>query len=98
MSTPINSGGPAMPFFKESDDSKEMTLRDYFMAHAPNIPDFFERKSDGKQQVIIPAPEIGESWVKLKDKEWVEDNLAHLVRWRITYADAMLAAREEVTK
>ena len=30
----INSGGPAMPFFKESDDSKEMTLRDYFAAQA----------------------------------------------------------------
>jgi len=30
----INSAGPAMPFFKESDDSKEMTLRDYFAAKA----------------------------------------------------------------
>jgi hypothetical protein len=74
---------------KINDDN--ITLRDYFMAHAPDIPDSFDRKSS-KKRVIIPAPEIGKSWVKWKDEEWIEDDLTYLVRWRTTYADAMLAA------
>jgi hypothetical protein len=36
--------------------------------------------------------------VKWGTTKWVEDDLAHLVRWRTTYADAMLAARKEVSK
>jgi len=30
----INSAGPAMPFFKETDDSEGMTVRDYFAGQA----------------------------------------------------------------
>jgi hypothetical protein len=68
-----------------------MTPRDYFMAHAPNVPDWFERKSELKK-VHVPAPEAGRGWVKWGTRQWVEDDLTRLVRWRTTYADAMLAA------
>lgn len=79
MTTKINDGN--------------ITLRDYFIAHAPDIPDYFKKKS-GCTEMQVPAPEAGKGWVKWSIKEWVEDDMAHLVRWRITYADAMLAARE----
>jgi hypothetical protein len=37
----INSAGPAMPFFRDDDNSEGMTLRDYFagqaLAHIPAL-------------------------------------------------------------
>lgn len=44
MSGAINDGGPAFPFEEKNDDGSHyhgapgMTLRDYFMAHAPAEP------------------------------------------------------------
>jgi hypothetical protein len=98
-STKINDGGPAFPMTGEGCHNllysqPGMTLRDYFMAHAPNTPDFFPRKIMRKE-VQVPAPENGKGWVKWGTTEWFEDDLAHLVRWRTTYADTMLAARKE---
>lgn len=99
MSAKIDDGGNAFPYL-ESDSNGQyrhhygMTMRDYFMAHAPNVPDSFERKSELKE-VQVPAPEVGKGYVKWGTTKWVEDDLAHLVRWRTTYADAMLAARKE---
>ena len=98
MSTQINDGGPAFPItYPNGEMDYGMTLRDYFMAHAPRIPDSFERKIMRKE-VQVPAPENGKGWVKCGTTEWIEDDLAHLVRWHITYADAMLAARKEGSK
>jgi hypothetical protein len=98
-STKINDGGPAFPITGEGCHNPlysqpGMTMRDYFMAHAPNTPDFFPRKIMRKE-VQVPAPENGKGWVKWGTTEWFEDDLAHLVRWRTTYADTMLAARKE---
>lgn len=105
MSIPINYGGPAFPCEtygirngKETTiPTNGMTLRDYFMAHAPSIPWSFAQKSEIRK-VQVPAPEVGKGCVKWETTKWVEDDLAHLVRWRATYADAMLAARKEASE
>lgn len=87
-----HTGQPINGYF-----SPGMTLRDYFMAHAPSIPWSFAQKSEIRK-VQVPAPEAGRNHVKWGTEKWVEDDLAHLVRWRATYADAMLAARKETSK
>lgn len=102
MSAQIDDGGNAFPYL-ESDSNGQyrhhygMTLRDYFMAHAPSIPWSFAQKSEIRK-VQVPAPEMGKGYVKWGTEKLVEDDLAHLVRWRTTYADAMIAARKETSK
>jgi hypothetical protein len=74
MSTPINSAGPAMPFFKETDDSEGMTVRDYFAGQA------------------LAGMLMNYTTAKFGLAEISVANHAYKL------ADAMLAAREEVTK
>lgn len=65
-----------------------MTLRDYFMAHAPALP----------QAVLsdfIKGKEQDEAWKKTPrwNEGWLEAIAYQEARWRKTYADAMLKAR-----
>lgn len=63
----------------------------FFAAHAPEIPKWFERK-EWDERVTVPAPDISPNHVRWGSKRHFEEPLAHLVRWRMTYAAAMVAA------
>lgn len=75
-----------------------VTLRDFFMAHAPEeIPDWFE------PQGICDRPDTT-LWEDIKGalgftpfslRAWCRQNeCARMVQWPVYWADAMLAARE----
>lgn len=61
-----------------------LTMRDYFAAHAPPIPDAFE----------IEVPECSDwSCPELSRQAWVGYQSRRAVAWCNYFADAMLAAR-----
>lgn len=64
-----------------------------FAAHAPDVPAWFGRKSRFVNK-IVPAPEIGAGYVRNALVEEKESDMARLVRWRVEYAEAMVAAIE----
>lgn len=66
----------------------------YFAAHAPEIPVWFKRK-EWREKVVEPMPKSPDGrtgWVHEVMKDRVEDPLEYLVRWRMAYAAAMVAA------
>jgi hypothetical protein len=67
----------------------------YFAAHAPEIPEWFAPKK-WDQRITVPARDISPSHVRWGSKHCVEEPMAHLVRWRMTYAAAMVAALPNV--
>ena len=70
----------------------------YFAAHAPNVPEWFKRK-EWREKVLEPmhkSPDGREGWVHEVMKDCAEDQLAHFVRWRMTYAAAMMSALPNV--
>lgn len=70
-------GGYAFPIGDSDIFNRGMTLRDYFISHAPPIPEF---------------------WLKLADSKTLASYAEMHVRWRIVYADAMLAERAKYAK
>lgn len=100
MSAQINDGGPAFPdvqFTHNNGDTSfknnGMTLRDYFAGQAPVVPDWFRRVLR-EEKAVVPAPEISPHHVKHGTITHEECPIAHIARWRYTFADAMLAARK----
>lgn len=94
--TDKNTGGPAFPapeagmeHFSAPSAYMGMTLRDYFAAHAPDVPNWFDRN------YVEKVAQIG------IDKDGVVNGLCmipetdceRLIRWRWNYADDMLKAR-----
>lgn len=63
----------------------------FFAAHAPEIPSWFKRK-EWDERVTVPAPDISPNHVRWGSEHHIEEPLAHLVRWRMSYAAAMVAA------
>jgi hypothetical protein len=62
-------------------------MRAYFAAHAPDVPFHYEF-----QRVLTAVDEgNGQTSVKMLP----ETDLARIVRWRLEYADQMLAALRE---
>lgn len=85
-----NSGGPAFPVLQTDDTvclNYGMSLRHYFAAHAPEVPVMFEYRRT--QQVVDKG--AGEKRMEMV----CESDLARIVRWRVQYADQMLAALAE---
>lgn len=84
--TEKNTGGPAFPPMHDPDTHQSgMTLRDYFAAHAPSVPNDFDIK-------CIEA--VGQTGVdKFEVIRAKERDAEQLVRWRWHYADAMIRAR-----
>lgn len=65
-----------------------------FAAHAPEIPTWFKRK-EWREKVVEPMPESPDGrtgWVHEVMKDRVEEPMDYLVRWRMAYAAAMVAA------
>jgi hypothetical protein len=68
-----------------------ISVRDYFAAKAPAVPQSFERKCWTEQEVV----ELGGGHKRLEKVKAQEPIAAHHARWAYEYADAMLAAREK---
>ena len=83
----IDHGGPAFPF-KEDDGTggfaqfPGMTLRDYFAAKAPIMPEWYWSGWHGKERFKAKA-----------NSAVMRDSLYASTDWAWAYADAMLAAR-----
>jgi hypothetical protein len=104
MSTTYNDGGPAFPVPSVSWQqngqtctafgTEGMTLRDYFAAHAPQMPSWFEmRRQTWYTREVVPASQLGPGYVKHENVEHLETDEELWFRWRLYYADAMLAER-----
>lgn len=85
MADTINDGGPAFPTENAMQTGPSscryegMTMRDYFAAHAPEVPAFFlpadledARRNSEKQKILA----------------------ARFFQWRWFYADMMLKTRD----
>ena len=88
--TGCNDGGAAFPALARWSDAEVryvatgMTLRAYFAAHAPEVPESYAFKRT--QQVAFDG---------LGGKGLIQANepaMARIIRWRLEYADAMLKA------
>ncbi len=80
-----NAENPAFPAIENWRVDSGLTKREYFAAHAPEVPHYFERRMVPKFVVNIDD--------KLMQKKLVpESDEARMMRWRVFYADAMLAA------
>jgi hypothetical protein len=67
-----------------------ITLRDYFAAHAPMAPTWFTSTLAKEKVEMIPDPLRGKGYVKSNTVVIEETPLQREVRWRFAYADAML--------
>lgn len=97
-----NDGGPAFPVAYEhsltqggtrSQEWGGMSLRDYFAAHAPEIPQWFERKIT-RSVVVKESMKDGHPWFSPETVVTGEADMDWLIRWRYTFADAMIKARQ----
>lgn len=71
-----------------------MDLRDYFAAHAPEVPTHFPIKH-WYEDVVEETLKDGRPWYQAKRVERKETWFDHQIRWRYEYADAMMKAREK---
>jgi hypothetical protein len=67
-----------------------ITLRDYFAAHASPMPNWFTSKVPQGKVEMVPDPARGPGYVKSNAVIIEETPLQREVRWRFAYADAML--------
>ena len=71
-----------------------IALRDYFAAHAPAVPTWFTSTIIKSKGELVPDPARGAGYVKSNTVVIEETPLQREVRWRFTYADAMLAGSQ----
>jgi hypothetical protein len=67
-----------------------ITLRDYFAAHAPMAPTWFTSTIVKGKSQMVPDLARGAGYVKSDTVVIEETALQREVRWRFAYADAML--------
>ncbi len=68
----------------------DISLRDYFAAHAPALPAWFTSTIAKGKVEMVPDPARGPGFVKSNSVVIEETPLQREVRWRYVYADAML--------
>jgi hypothetical protein len=68
-----------------------IALRDYFAAHAPMAPTWFTSTIAKAKVEMVPDLARGPGYVKSNSVVIEETPLQREVRWRFTYADAMVA-------
>lgn len=71
-----------------------ITLRDYFAAHAPMAPIWFTSTIAKEKVEMVPDPVRGKGYVKSNTVVITESQLQREVRWRFAYADAMLVGSQ----
>lgn len=69
-----------------------MDLRDYFAAHAPDIPLWFKRKETSRQEILTTV-QNGERRYYPHTYIDSEPSNEYFIRWRYAYADMMMKAR-----
>ena len=89
----IVDGAPKFEEVSPPIEEYGMDLRDYFAAHAPEVPVHFPLKR-WYEQVIDESIRDGQKWYSTKQVERKESWFEHQIRWRYEYADAMMKARE----
>ena len=67
-----------------------ISLRDYFAAHTPMAPNWFTSTLPKTNMEMIPDPERGKGYVNSNTVVIVETPLQREVRWRFSYAEAMV--------
>jgi hypothetical protein len=108
--TSAKDGGAAFPFSPPCDQygalppgfpfpELGMTLRDYFAAHAPDMPEYWT----APKEMLLPlpqpkgrGPEYAAEW-EARNNALKHNALMHEVTWRWAYADAMIKARGNPT-
>ena len=85
-----DNGGPAFPSASEYDHGDRifertsgMSLRDYFAAHAPEMPAAF-------RDIWVPL-NLGTNWLEVELMP--PDEIRMRIAWRWDYADQMIAER-----
>ena len=68
-----------------------ITLRDFFAAHAPMAPSWFTSTIIKSKTEMVPDPGRGAGYVKSNTVVIEESPLQREIRWRFVFADAMLA-------
>jgi len=97
-----NTGGPAFPELQSisrqsngdrfnANSQGGMSLRDYFAAHAPEVPDL--QAFPLKQWVNFGVVDLGNGQVGPRNVPHQESWIERSARWAMVYADAMLAER-----
>jgi len=76
------------------EEHKGMDLRDYFAAHAPEVPLFFPKK-EWSETIIATSYLNGEKRYTPTNTTKTENWLDHKVRWSYVWADAMMEARKK---
>ena len=71
-----------------------ISLRDFFAAHAPGAPAWFTSTIAKAKVEMIPDLARGAGYVKSNTVVIEESPLQREVRWRFAYADAMLLGSE----
>ena len=69
-----------------------ITIRQYYAAHAPNVPGYFKRKYETKTVAVEYSP----GKYQLEGRTTWESDIDYLCRWKFYYADKMIAASNEV--
>lgn len=92
------TGGSAFPGAgPEYPQPKGMTLRDYFAAHAPDVPDWFKHAAPTPIPLVSDAAVVGDAAhykAKAERNNWIdEQKAAKFFAWRGFYADCMVAER-----
>jgi hypothetical protein len=75
-----------------------ITLRDYFAAHAPMAPVWFTSTLPKEKSEMVPDLARGPGYVKSNAIVIVETPLQREVRWRYVYADAMMTGAATAEK
>lgn len=82
-------GGPVFPQSENREYDSGMRLREYFAAHAPEVPDM--QTFPIKQWKDVEIVNIGGGKKKIanvfRQETWTQRN----ARWAVEYADALLA-------
>jgi hypothetical protein len=73
-----------------------ITLRDYFAAHAPMAPTWFTSTVTKAKAEMIPDLARGPGYVKSNTVVIEESPLEREVRWRFVFADTMLLGASKV--
>ena len=68
-------------------------VRDYFAAHAPDKPGWFEKTYTTKQE-LREGLRDGKKYYQPHTVREYEDTIDWETRWRYHYADAMMKARK----
>ena len=80
---------------KQVEIQLPVNLRDYFAAHAPEIPEWFKAKTWFQKEAVDNGNTRSETRFSIKDVFHTEDPMDHLTRWRFTYANSMMLAMEK---